>query len=141
MPRMRRATSPVPIGISMRPLAKMFPLLLLVALLLLDGCGGGGNSEEASSPSGLPEEIVIGAAIAKTGYMAPFDEAIVALEQLVKETNARGGVDGHKLRVIQADTRSDPQQAVVAVQKVIEEGANVLFFTGEALTAAAGSPL
>jgi len=117
----------------------IFPLALIVALTVLSGCGGG--SDAAPSPSGLPREIVIGAAIAKTGYMAPYDDAIVALEQLVKETNARGGIDGHKLRVIQVDTRSDPQQAVVAVQKVIEEGADVLFFTGEALTAAAGSPL
>jgi len=124
----------------MRQAAKMSPLVLMVALVLLGGCGGGGDSDETSS-SGLPEEIVIGAAIAKTGYMAPYDDAIVALEQLVDETNARGGVDGHKLRVIQVDTRSDPQQAVVATQKVIEDGADVLFFTGEALTAAAGSPL
>jgi branched-chain amino acid transport system substrate-binding protein len=84
---------------------------------------------------------VIGAAIAKTGYLAPWDETFAAVEQLVKETNTRGGIDGHKLRVVQADTRSDPQQAVLAVQKVIEEGADVLFFTGEALTASAGSPL
>lgn len=123
-----------------RLIAKL-SLPLMVALLLLSGCGGGGSSDGTSSPSGLPDEIVIGAAIAKTGYMSPFDNAIAALEQLVEETNARGGIDGHKLRVIQADTRSDPQQAVVAVQKVIEEGADVLFFTGEALTAAAGSPL
>ncbi len=84
---------------------------------------------------------MIGAAIAKTGYLAPYDSTFAAVEQLVKETNARGGIDGHKVRAIQVDTRSDPQQAVLAVQKVIEEGADVLFFTGEALTASAGSPL
>ncbi len=84
---------------------------------------------------------MIGAAIAKTGYLVPYDATFAAVEQLVKETNARGGIKGHKVRVIQADTRSDPQQAVLAVQKVIEEGADVLFFSGEALTAAAGSPL
>jgi branched-chain amino acid transport system substrate-binding protein len=123
----------------MRSPAIPFSLSLVLVLILLAGCGGG--SDEASSPAGLPEEIVIGAAIAKTGYMAVYDDAVVALEQLVSETNARGGIDGRKLRVIQADTRSDPQQAVVAVQKVIEDGADVLFFTGEALTAAAGSPL
>lgn len=125
----------------MRSSAIPFSLSLVLVLILLAGCGSGSGSNGDSSQSGLPEEIVIGAAIAKTGYMAVYDDAIVALEQLVRETNARGGIDGHELRVIQADTRSDPQQAVVAVQKVIEDGADVLFFTGEALTAAAGSPL
>jgi branched-chain amino acid transport system substrate-binding protein len=123
----------------MHRIANFSPLLLVLALILLGGCGG--NSDEASSGSGLPQEIVIGAAIAKTGYMAVYDDAVVSLEQFAKETNARGGIDGHKLRVIQVDTRSDPQQAVVAVQKVIEDGADVLFFSGEGLTAAAGSPL
>lgn len=96
----------------------------------------------ASAPAkGLPKEVVIGAAIAKTGYLEPYDATFSAVEQLVKETNARGGIDGHRVRVVQADTHSDPQQAVLADQKVIEEGADVLFFSGEALTAAAGSPL
>lgn len=107
---------------------------------MLAGCGSG--SDSADTPSkGLPKEIVIGAAIAKTGYLEPWDATFASVEQLVKETNARGGIDGHKVRVVHADTHSDPQQAVLAVQKVIEEGANVLFFSGEALTAAAGSPL
>src|SRR3954471_16687476 len=88
------------IGISMRRIAKLSPLLSMFALMLLGGCGGSGKSAESSPPSGLPAEIVIGAAIAKTGYMATYDVAIAALEQLAKETNARGGIDGHKLRVI-----------------------------------------
>ncbi len=125
----------------MRQIARLAPLLLILTAMLLSGCGGGGSSDETSSASGLPKEIVIGAAIAKTGYMATYDAAIVALEQLVRETNARGGIDGHKLRVIQVNTRSDPQQAVLAVQKVIEDGADLLVFSGEGLTAAAGSPL
>ena len=124
----------------MPPSAKPLSVLLAVALVVLAGCGSDGNSTEAPS-AGLPKEIVIGAALAKTGYMAPYDSTFAAVEQLVKETNARGGIDGHKVRVIQADTRSDPQQAVLAVQKVIEDGADVLVFSGEALNAAAGAPL
>ena len=120
--------------------AKPLFVFLAFALAVLAGCGS--SDESTGSPSvGLPKEIVIGAAIAKTGYLEPWDSTFDAVEQLVKETNARGGIDGHRVRVTQADTRSDPQQAVLAVQKVIEEGADVLFFSGEALTAAAGSPL
>jgi len=111
-----------------------------LALVALTGCSGSGRSVDSAS-AGLPKEIVIGAAIAKTGYMAPYDATFAAVEQLVEETDTRGGIDGHQVRVIQADTRSDPQQAVLAVQKLIEEGADVLVFSGEALNAAAGSPL
>jgi branched-chain amino acid transport system substrate-binding protein len=117
------------------------PLALLAfSLAVLTGCGSSGDASESPSV-GLPKEIVIGAAIAKTGYMEPYDATFAAVEQLVKETNANGGIDGHKVRVVRADTRSDPQQAVLATQQVIEDGADVLFFSGEALNAAAGAPL
>jgi branched-chain amino acid transport system substrate-binding protein len=123
------------------PFATLPLALLGLALALFVGCGSGGDVSTESSATGLPKEIVIGSAIAKTGYMAPFDATFAAVEQLVKEADAHGGIDGHRVRVVRADTRSDPQQAPLAVQKVIEDGANVLFFSGEALTAAAGSPL
>ena len=84
---------------------------------------------------------MIGAALAKTGYMAPYDSTFAAVEQLIEETNAKGGIDGHKIRVVHADTRSEPQQDVVAVQKLIEEGADVLVLSGEALNADAAAPL
>lgn len=79
--------------------------------------------------------------MAKTGYMAPYDSTFAAVEQLIAETNAKGGIDGHMVRVVRADTRSDPQQAVLAAQKVIEEGADLLVLSGEALNAAAAAPL
>jgi branched-chain amino acid transport system substrate-binding protein len=111
-----------------------------LALALLAGCGGSGSSDDPPA-KGLPHEIVLGAALAKTGYMAPYDSTFAAVEQLIKETNAKGGIDGHEVRVIHADTRSEPQQVVVAVQKLIEEGADVIFLSGEALNASAGAPI
>ncbi|MGE5280882.1 MAG: ABC transporter substrate-binding protein [Chloroflexota bacterium] len=106
---------------------------------LLAGCGssGGGNT----SSGGLPKTIVLGAAIAKSGYLAPWDAAIAAVEQKVEEVNAEGGIKGHKLKVIQVDNRSDPQRAPIAAQQVVEEGANVLLFSGEGFTAAAAAPV
>lgn len=109
-------------------------------MILLAGCGS--SSDSSSAPTtGLPKEIVIGAALAKTGYMAPYDSTFAAVEQLIAEANAKGGIDGHKIRVVHADTRSEPQQDVVAVQKLIEEGADVLVLSGEALNADAAAPL
>jgi branched-chain amino acid transport system substrate-binding protein len=120
--------------------ARAVSLLVMFAPVLLAGCGRGDDSTAASDPA-LPREIVIGAAIAKTGYLAPYDANIAAVEQLVDERNASGGIDGHRVRIVQADNRSDPQQAAVAAQKVIEEGADVLLLSCEALTASAAAPV
>jgi branched-chain amino acid transport system substrate-binding protein len=114
-------------------------LALTFALALLSGCGSGGDP--TSSANGLPKEIVIGAAIAKSGYLVPYDANIAAVEQLIKETNARGGIDGSKIRIVSVDNRSEPQQQPVAVQKVIEDGADVLLFSCEVPIAAAGAPI
>lgn len=114
-------------------------ILLTFSLVLFAGCGSGSDSETAES--GLPQEIVIGAAIAKSGYLVPYDANIAAVEQLVKETNARGGIDGAKIRVISVDNNSEPQQQPIAVQEVIEDGADVLLFSCEAPIAAAGAPI
>jgi branched-chain amino acid transport system substrate-binding protein len=111
-----------------------------IALVFCVGCGGGAGSTELTS-KGLPDEIVIGAAISKTGYLAPYDSNISAVEQLVDETNATGGIDGHKVRIVEADNHSETQQAAVAAQRVIEEGADVLLFSSEALIAAAAAPV
>lgn len=125
----------------MRSPAIPFSLSLALVLILLTGCGKSGKPDGTSSRSGLPQEIVIGAAIAKTGYLAPYDGSISAIEQLVDETNAKGGVDGRRLRIVSADNRSDPQRAAVAAQQVTEEGADVLLFSAEALMATAAAPV
>lgn len=125
----------------MPKIAKSPFAVIALALALFAGCGSSGGGSDESHSTGLPKEITFGAAMAKTGYMAPYDATFAAVEQLFKETNAHGGIDGHKIHVIYADTRSDPQQAVLAVQKLIEDGADVVFLSGEALNAAAPAPL
>jgi len=107
----------------------------------LAGCGSEGDSTASSTSAGLPETITIGAAIAKSGWLAPYDGSISAVEQLADEVNARGGIDGSKLEVIQVDNRSDPQQAPIAAQQAIEKGADVLFLSSESLTASAAAPV
>lgn len=122
-----------------RALRASLAVALTLSLVLLAGCGAGSNTD--TSVSGLPEEIVIGAAIAKSGYLVPYDANIAAVEQLVRETNARGGIDGSKIRIISVDNHSEPQQQPVAVQEVIEDGADILIFSCEVPIAAAGAPI
>lgn len=126
------STTPAKVGLSCA--------LLILALALFAGCGGAADSSEKAS-TGLPKEIVIGAAIGKTGYLAPYDGNIEAIKQLIDETNAEGGIDGHKVRIVEADNRSDPQQAPIATQEVIDKGADVLIFSCETPIAAAGAPI
>jgi branched-chain amino acid transport system substrate-binding protein len=124
---------PVPILRKTSLVSALTAICLALSAILWAGCGSGGDSG-ASSSTGLPDEIIIGAAIAKTGVLAPYDASVAAVEQLVKETNEAGGIDGHKLKLIDADTRSDPQRAVVAAEEVVEDGADVMLVTCEALT-------
>lgn len=107
---------------------------------MLSGCGESDSSAQSRS-AGLPDEIVVGAAIANTGYLVPYDGNISAIEQLFRETNAEGGIDGRKLRIVKVDNRSDPQLAPIAAQQVLEQGADILLLSCEALTAAAAAPV
>ena len=125
-------------GVFLRGLWLSLALTLVVALA---GCDSEGDSAESSASTGLPKTITIGAAIAKSGWLEPYDASISAVEQLVDETNAKGGIDGSKLEVIQVDNRSDPQQAPIAAQQAIEKGADMLLFSSESLTASAGAPV
>jgi branched-chain amino acid transport system substrate-binding protein len=122
------------------PVSRLAIPLVSAAILALAGCGSGDPAGSTSS-HGLPKPITLGAAIAKSGYLAPYDASISAIEQLADETNAKGGVDGSKLKVIQVDNRSDPQQAPIAAQQAIEKGADVLLLSSESLTAAAAAPV
>lgn len=122
-----------------RILRPSFAIVLTLGAALLTGCGSDGDAN--NSASGLPKEIVIGAAIAKSGYLVPYDANIAAIEQLVRETNARGGIDGAKISVTSVDNHSEPQRQPVAVQEVIEAGADVLLFSCEVPIAAAGAPI
>jgi branched-chain amino acid transport system substrate-binding protein len=117
---------------------KWWLLAAILAAVLLLGAGCGGDEEaaapveaeddapaEAGQPSGEP--IVIGAAIAQTGIIAPFDgPALNGATLAVEEINERGGVLGRPLEIVVADTASDINQGARAGLEVIGEGADAM---------------
>ncbi len=98
---------------------------LITALVLALGAAGFANKAQADE-----DPIVIGAAIALSGFVAPYDDGpLKGLQLAVADINAKGGVMGHQLKVVTADTKSDPAQGTNAAIEVLEQGAEMVMVT------------
>lgn len=76
------------------------------------------------------EPIIIGAAIAQSGAIAPYDEGPArGMEVAIDELNAKGGIMGHQIKVVYADTKSDIAYGGTAAQQVIDKGAKMVVVT------------
>ncbi|HQR28801.1 MAG TPA: ABC transporter substrate-binding protein [Anaeromyxobacteraceae bacterium] len=73
-------------------------------------------------PAAAAEELVIGALLSVTGPAA-FLGAPEArtLEMLAEQANAKGGVAGHKVRLVVKDTGGSPEKAVSFARQLIDE--------------------
>ena len=85
----------------------------------------------ATAPAAKSDPIVIGWAYDGKGNMAPFDgPALAAANVRVKQINARGGVNGRKLRIITCDTQNNnPAKAKACAASLIGKGADIMFVT------------
>ena len=74
------------------------------------------------------EKLVIGAAVAMTGWLAPYDAPVIeGLKLGVGEINAAGGIDGRiPIELVVKDQRTDTAQGVIVTQEFIDAGVNVL---------------
>lgn len=110
------------------------PLASAAIALALAACGStsdstttGGESEAASLPKG---PIVIGMAIARSGFVAPYDLGPAkGAELAVAEINAKGGVLGHPLELVYGDTKSDRAQGTSTSLELLAKGAKVMVVT------------
>jgi len=86
-----------------------------------DGNGGQGDGSASKEP------IVIGAPMGFTGFMVTWDGPVYAAAQLaVEDINKAGGVLGRQLKLVKADTKSDPAVAPLATSQVLDSGAQVI---------------
>jgi branched-chain amino acid transport system substrate-binding protein len=76
------------------------------------------------------DPIVIGIASAQTGFIAAFDKPAVAGAMIaVSDINKAGGINGRKLKVVTADTKSDLKLGTQAGLSVVQKGADVMLVT------------
>lgn len=89
-------------------------------------------SEPASSaelPAAGPD-LVIGAAIGKTGFIQPYDVPAWDMVKLrIDEINAAGGIAGRMITTVESDTESAPDKGADAALDVIDQGAEIVFVT------------
>jgi branched-chain amino acid transport system substrate-binding protein len=98
-------------------------------LLLLGPLGT--SQTLAASTSGIPKgPIVIGLPIALTGVINAYDSnVLIGAQTEAKLLNAKGGIDGHLVKLVTADTASNIAQGGAAADQVISEGAEFILPT------------
>jgi len=68
------------------------------------------------------QDIVIGLAMIKSGVLKSVGETTeTSVDIAVDEINAKGGINGKKIKLIKFDTGTDPKQAATAVQKFAQD--------------------
>lgn len=109
------------------------PLVAATAIsaLALTACAS--SSDDSASGPGDSENdgpIVIGAAVASTGFMKSFDDPDMAgFKIAMDEINAAGGINGRKVELITADSASTPEGAKKAATDLVSKGAQILLVT------------
>jgi branched-chain amino acid transport system substrate-binding protein len=89
--------------------------VLAVTALLVTGCTSTSSSTSASAApatsTACASPILIGAAMAQTGFMAPFDAPALATAKIaVDKINKAGGVNGCQLELQAVDTQTNPDK-------------------------------
>ena len=88
---------------------------------------GAGMALGMSGSSHADEKpIIIGMAIAQSGWMVPYDNGAKTAELAIEELNAKGGLLGRKVTTIYADTKSNAAQGAKAALELIEQGADLI---------------
>ena len=103
-----------------------------LACSMFTGCGesggGGGGATNA-------DEIVVGSNFELTGNHAQYgSNAAKGFKLAVQEVNEAGGVNGKKIRIVDADSKSDAAESVNAATKLISDN-QVVALVGPAVTA------
>jgi branched-chain amino acid transport system substrate-binding protein len=100
----------------------------LVALALI---GSAVAATAGRNGADAKKQLVIGWAYDSSGSMAPFDNPALAAAKLrVSQLNAKGGVNGHSIRLLTCDTQGNKADiAKACALRLLGQGANVIFTT------------
>jgi len=130
-------------------------ILTIAAGLSLTGCAAAGTGGAGQATAKAGADIQIGVIMPLTGANAQFGtNALHGTELAADQVNKAGGIKsmgGAKIKIVSADTTSDPTQAAAATEKFVGSGsgaiatigmyASALTLTSAQITERAGIPL
>ena len=119
----------------MKLMKKMSSVLVAGVLLaaMTAGCGGGGGGAKKPAEN-KSAEALIGANYELTGNVASYGQsALSGCKMAVDEINKAGGVNGKKLRIVEADNKSEPSESGNAATKLVTQN-KLIGFVGPATT-------
>ncbi len=113
---------------------KSIPLLLVAtgAALALAACSSGGSGGSSSGPVGL---VQVAAYTGDQAFEAQFADSIDF--PAIYAVNKAGGILGRQVSLIQMDTRSDPADALTAMDKTLATSGGIAGILGPDSTSAA----
>jgi len=92
----------------------------------------------AAQPASAQNTIKIGYTEALSGTFAQIgDQGLKTVQFLIEYVNARGGALGRKLEVVPIDNKAQPADALVALQKMVDDGLSIILNCGPSNIAAA----
>ena len=100
------------------------PMVIAALALIAAGCGsssksssGNSSSGNASSPGGAA--IQLGTLIPLTGTGLNFPDYLAGAKAAVQSINASGGINGHKINLVECDDQNNPNQATTCARNMI----------------------
>jgi branched-chain amino acid transport system substrate-binding protein len=107
----------------------------LVGFALVAGCGSGDDAGTGGS-----DEIVYGAQIDLTGPAAFAGiGARLGIELAIDQINEHGGINGRKLKLVVADSATDPAKGALAVRKLVEQDKVAFIHSAASSTSTVGA--
>lgn len=104
--------------------------IALSSVVVLGACGGGGSKDSGDKP-----EVVIGIAGARVGPIANIGTGIgEAITDWVDMVNAKGGVNGRKIKIVEVETQYQVPPAIEAFSRFQQAKAALVVAEGTAIT-------
>ena len=86
----------------------------------------------AGGAANAQEEIVVGMAVAQTGWMEAYDgEGTKMAQMYFEQLNAEGGLLGKQIKVLVADTKTDRVEGAKVGQTMVQEGAELMLVSAD----------